>query len=559
MVIGALFALAACSGNGSNGAGGAGASGGGSGTGGASGGGTGGTGGAGGGNAGLPQSMLCEQVAAALCARELACKTIDSAQSANCLAAAKQGCTANIDKLLTAGARTYDGVKGQACVTAITAQKCIEGQNITLTGGVANLPAECAFTNFLPKGTLNTPCSSTSDCTTGFCGAPTGACATCLPFAAVNQGCNFTDKRCDPVAATCVGQGDGGSICQGYIPLNQICTPQVTCDPATGFCPPGNADGGLPDGGSRVCTAKLPDGQVCAGVSSRCQSAYCSSFPDAGSVCGFRPLNSGCTSHASCGPDAYCKGYLGFGFPDGVCTARVMGTGACTNQYADSDSNGDPRDGCKEGSCIGGNCKLPDFMGGVGAECDRQIGNCTEANYCKDFDADQPDGGPSLGQGSCTPRLDQDAGCEFFTYFDLDCKQGFQCNNADVCDELKSAGGACQGSLYCKDLLNCQRTDGGVNGLCTPWQQPGSDCTPLGTTCSNGAMNERVGFCLYDAGLQSTTGPGTCSALQGANAACASNAQCASGRCRRADGGSGSILLGDGGREFGTCVTACLP
>lgn len=564
-LLSAVLVLCACSGT-TGGVGGGGAGTGGSGVGGGTGGaagggsgGNGGSGGAGGGNAGLPQSMLCDQFAAAVCARELTCKYIDPAQSTQCLAVAKNNCTANVDKLLTAGARTYDGVKGQACITAITATRCIYGQSVSSTGTLFNLPTECSLLNFAPKGTLNTPCTSTSDCVQGYCGAATGDCAKCLPFVGVNAACNFTDKRCDPDAGVCTSAGDGGQQCNPYIAVGNLCNATVTCDPKTGFCPTGNNDAGLADGGARNCSPKLADGQPCNFTSSRCQSAYCGFFADAGSICGYRPLGAGCTSHGSCGPNNYCKGYLGFPAVDGVCTARVAAGGACTNQYADTDLNGDPRDGCLTGSCLGGTCKAADFTAAANAECDRQIGNCTEDLYCKDFDAPQADGGASLNQGTCVPRLDADAGCDYGTYFDLDCKSGSQCDNDNFCNVLKSPGGACQGTFYCKDLLTCQR-DAGPNGACIPWQAPGSDCTPIGTTCASGSSNERTGFCLYDGGLAATTGVGACSALLGANAACNSNTQCVSGRCRRPDGGVGGFLPNDGGvRELGACVTACLP
>ena len=525
----------------------------------------GGGGGAGdGGGGGLLQSQLCDKFAQAVCNREATCKFIDSAQSTQCLAAAKLGCGVNVDKFITAGARTWDATKAQACLTAITATRCVFGQGITSTGAVFSLPDECSLTNFPAAGKLNTPCATVSDCTQGFCGAPPGGCATCTAYMPTGAVCNFADKRCDPDAGACDLLSDAGRQCNAYVPVGQLCTAtSVTCDPRTGFCPPGNSDAGLPDGGARNCTAKLADGQLCNFVGSRCQSGICVTFPDAGTTCGFRAVGAGCTSHSSCGPSNYCKGYLNNfpGVTEGVCTVRVVAAGACTNQFNDNDpATGEPRDGCAAGSCIGGKCKAADYSGAVSSECDRLIGNCAEDFYCKDYDADQPDGGSSLNIGTCTARLDQDAGCDFSAYIDTDCKQAFTCNNDNVCDALKSAGGQCQANYYCKDLLGCPRDAGAASfGACTPWQQPGADCSLTGTICSNSSMNERVGFCAYDAGLTGFNGPGLCSAALAANATCNANGQCASGRCRRADGGVGGIGFTDGGREFGSCVAPCLP
>jgi len=344
-----------------------------------------------------------------------------------------------------------------------------------------------------PAATLGAKCADSADCTAGFCFGRTRECSTCRAYGAPGQPCTLVDQLCDPATAWCAE------------PL---------------------------DGGARTCAAKLTDGTACGG-NGQCATGWCnwlSNAPDAGTdTCGHLPVGAPCGDAEGCVADAYCAGYWfdGTTTTPGVCTVRIAVGQPCANHPED--------DGCAAGAtCLEGVCTAqPDYDLDAGAECE-DLGDCAEPFFCKGYDDLQPDGGPSLRSGVCTPRLAPGAPCDFTTYVDTDCEQSATCGNNYDCVARGDAGSQCEASWECLDFLACP-----LSGRCEPFRTVGASCS-TGARCADGA---RDGLCERDGGV------GTCVAKYGDGVACSPLAlnQCASDRCFAEDGGAP------------VCQAACLP
>ena len=433
---------------------------------------------------GFTETGYCNALAQARCDRELDCEYLDLEQYPTCLQRLAADCRADFFRV-DAGMAAFDLAAAPACVASVRGLRCPEGP---LTS-----PSACAFhTVFTPAAPNGNPCVDSLDCTSGFCFGLSTECRTCRAFTATSQPCSTTDKRCDP---------------------------------ASHFCPSAGAP--------RTCTALLSDGAPC-GASSECASAWCnwsSHVPDAGpDRCGRQPLGAPCGDPDDCVPGAFCQGYWfdGTSITPGTCVTRIAAGQPCANHLDD--------DGCAPPTlCLGGTCRaVAPYSLDAGAECE-SLSQCAEDSFCKGLEALQPDGGRSLREGTCTPRLGVNAGCDYGTYVDTDCAAGTTCGAADTCVPRGSADAGCAARYECRDFLHCPAT----TGRCAPFAATGQPCDVGRSVCASGWC----GALAPDAGA-------TCNdpLLEGASCDPMAQGACASSRCFAADAGPSPA-----------CQAACYP
>lgn len=436
-------------------------------------------------DAGLDAGAMdfCSRQAERRCARELACGTMEPGRGAFCFERLRVACEAELGRV-RAGAASFDVDAGADCLTSIPTLRCIEGP--------LELPFSCAPGALLrPASRAGGPCADSLDCVEGFCSGASLQCRACVGWISDGGACSLPNRRCDPTLGFCLEPDDGGTA---------------------------------------ACAPLRPVGAPCA-VHAECTGQRCnfnSLLPDAGpDVCGTQPPGSPCADPADCAVGAWCEGFFfdGTTTRPGVCLLRAPVGEACRD--------GQEEDGCVAGAtCLGGVC-VPEPRGSlaVGAECDG-LRQCDESLYCRELSALQPDGGPGLRKGTCTPRLGAGAGCGFTTYVDTDCGPGLTCGAGDTCVARGPIGGTCAAGYECQAFLACPA----ATSRCEVYQSAGAACGPR-SRCVDGVIDAP---CVA----------ASCRSLLGAGASCSVVSQpapCASGRCASTDGGPTE------------CLAACLP
>jgi PKD repeat protein len=454
---------------------------------------------------------------------------------------------------------------GTACRTSCTLDtECAGGATCEL--------GRCVGAN--PNGT---PCSSDSQCGSGFCSD--GFCCnarcgeTCRSCAVPNQegSCILSPNGTDP----------GGDCAGDQLACDGACNGNGACIEATGAC------------GTAACLGDSLIAPACS--SGACSTAPTSCFPYTcnGSTLACRTT---CTSNLDCAEGARCNG--------GRCVGYVPIGGACSSDV--DCASGVCADGlCCDGPC-GGSCEACDLAGYEGRctfvppgtdpdnECPGAVpcgGNCDGGGACTTVPQ-----GVTCGQESCgidaieSPICDGYGTCSIAsqscglyacdpsraTCFNT-CTTNAECSEFAACDNgmcrgLLPVGRGCTagsqcGSGYCVDGVCCDSACTGSCescgitgslGRCTFWpggQDPEDECFGTGScggTCNGGGAcnfpnlgtscgaNLCVGTVLTSAGCD---GIGSCigvttdcapwDCIDGAcNSSCTSDSDCAEGaRC----------------------------
>lgn len=404
-------------------------------------------GGSGGGAAPLvtPQAY-CATFSHAVCDAEQRCGTLDVAQRALCLAARTQQCDVDLRKL-DAGSWTFDDV---------VAKRCLDAQVFQADAGACVSAQFCE--PWVPAGRLGAPCNFVECTADTYCRANAlGVCRRCQPLHALGEPC------------------DAFNSCGG----NSFCP---FTDPA--------------DGGVRRCEARVAAGGQCqtsfeCGVGQPCVQPF-----DGGVArCSTPVVGSPCRYDQQCSSGQFCKDSLtdfqGQLVRPGSCAAKIALGQPCTNQQED--------DGCLQGTCLGGTCRVVAFSQAIGAECDSNQ-DCVPQAYCADRATSFEDGGVQARRGTCRARRGADAGCDETIFDSESCVAGLSCQGR-FCQPLGRAGAmcppACQSLLVCSttcvvppargaacDLavaacapgLACVRAPGAMTGVCGDRFAPGTPC-----------------------------------------------------------------------------------
>lgn len=418
----------------------------------ASAGGTGGStaGGAAGGSVAplITPSAYCAAYTTAQCDAEQRCGSLAAAQRASCLATRNLQCAAELTKL-DAGAWRFDDV---------VAKRCLDGFAAQADAGYCSTVTFCD--PWRPAGGVGAPCSFL-ECTEGtYCQPNTLGCRTCQPLKRPGEACDMFNS---------CGFG-------AFCPFTQ---------PAD-------------DAGVRRCVPRIAEGAPCQTAFECVDGGFCVTPFDGGVArCSVPSPGVPCHFPEHCGSGRYCKDavidYQGLLVNAGTCQPRIALGQACTNQQED--------DGCIEGTCLSGQCRVVRFTQPIGAECDENE-NCVGGAYCAERANAFPDGGTRARRGTCRARLGVDAGCSD-TIFDFEpCQTGLSCSR-EFCQPLGREGdqclAGCQSELVCGvtcvaraqrgqpcDVmiagcsleLACVRAPGATTGVC-------GDRFALGTECRN--------------------------------------------------------------------------
>lgn len=403
-------------------------------------------GGAAGGAPLVTPEAYCATFSQAACDAEQRCGTLDVAQRALCLASRAQQCDADLRKL-DAGSWTFDDV---------AAKRCLDAQVFQADAGACVGVQYCE--PWVPAGRVGAPCNFL-ECTNGTYCRPNAVrtCRTCQPLHVLGEPCDSFNS--------CGGNS--------YCPFT---------DPA--------------DGGVRRCLPRGTPGSDCqtsfdCGVGAACVQPFDGGVPR----CVTPVVGSPCRYDQQCASGQFCKDALtdfqGQLVRVGACAAKIAVGQPCTNQQEN--------DGCLEGTCLGGTCRVVAFSQAIGAECDSNQ-DCVPQAYCAGRATSFEDGGTQVRRGTCRARRGADAGCDE-DIFDIDaCVAGLTCQGR-FCQPLGRAGAtcppACQSLLTCSttclvppargaacDLslvacapgLACVRAPGAMTGVCGDRFAPGTPC-----------------------------------------------------------------------------------
>ena len=214
-----------------------------------------------------------------------------------------------------------------------------------------------------PQRTAGQSCVSTGECTQGlYCRKDSGCPGICTPFAKVGESCAGA-AQCDPkllcdssgptLTDVCQAQPKVGDPCKAAgscgstenCPADpSICSnPNLWCDPASGTCKPGVADGAMCGPAGSTATA---DSIACA------SNLWCDQvFLDKPGICRVASGMGGPCSDVGCALGLHCAGYvaLGAGATLGKCVGLSSAGGPCNSS---SDCQGGAY--CGNGTCGGG-------------------------------------------------------------------------------------------------------------------------------------------------------------------------------------------------------------
>ncbi len=314
----------------------------------------------------------CAALADAYVAEYTRCGLIGSAGATELRAAFLSGCdTSEIEASVTAGRSTWDAASA-ACCLAHSAMDT----SCFLNPGAG--PAECDFL----QGTVANggTCSSSVDCTNGYCHFSDTCAGTCTAYATTGTECDLGDVVCAPDATcdnrthVCTTQtGTAGSACSDT--AHTGCEPTLTC-----LDPDGDGNG--------TCTELPSRGERCDENTIVCDfnSGICDyDFATMTGICApaFAIGSMRCIIDAQCAGDAYCRGASFGTMTYGTCTARATRGQSCATDKCvdglvcrpdrtcgDQPALGDactPASGCDGARCSGGGTCIA--LLGAGEHC----------------------------------------------------------------------------------------------------------------------------------------------------------------------------------------------
>ena len=400
-----------------------------------------------------------------------------------------------------AGRISYDGVKAQICLGAITALG-VCAKNIgcqPADAGSGTLPPECA-TMLVGNVGAQGVCFADVECQSGlYCAFGHGQCpGHCSAKVAANQPCDATVECID--SAACGSLPDGGNGCLVNLPptatggncANSSCLATDYCD-ANSTCQPDVAAGGSCGGASgAVC---LPTDE-CQGAS----ATTCKSCPTAVDA----PCQQTVTSGDNCPAGTFCQATISGPNPAvGSCAELLDGgslcaldldctpplvclgseapgmTGSCGAPYPDGHACQSQKE-CNSGSCLSAHCLGTGAS--AGAPCDpNSFTGCAAPLWCN-----SPDGGAA----SCAAPVGQGQSCAQAT-----------CQTSLVCLQTPADGGPlteCGAPLASGQP--CGQDSDCSSGYCAP---SSSTCAALiadGTLCDQDSHCQSghctLGYCL---------------------------------------------------------------
>lgn len=410
----------------------------------------------------------CRQVVPALCDRQIACGVGVSAMRADCIAVQQAACE-NAMRPAIGGVMRFDVVAGSRCIATAGTTPCGPFVQVYV---LSFFPTGCGPSD-LQTGVADAGERCVSGgrftCRGGFCPDDDGlGCTTCRPYLALGSACDVDDpnSRCEP-DARCVQGGAG-----------------ATCEP------------------------RLPDGASC-GFTTDCLTRACLASLDGGSglKCGVRSDGQGCTAHAHCPAQSYCRGSNGSS--PGVCSPK-----AATGQSCVATRPAAAPCASSSEACLGGSCRVaPVWSAPTGSPC-TENSHCSSDAYCAVLGA--------AVEGQCTPRLDAGSPCVVDTIvFNKVCQAGMTCavtrpDGGATCAELRGPGDPYGWSqpLYLR---------------CRPYLDPLSSTQAcarlpqLGQSCSGSFAQCREGVCAIGLGASTCVNPGPVGAPCFEDQACASN------------------------------------
>ena len=314
-------------------------------------------------------------------------------------------------------------------------------------------------------------CLAAADCLSGFCAD--GVCC--------NTACNTTCQACTTAKKGSGADGTCGSIAAGSDPDSE-CGGAASCNGAGGC-------------------ALFANGTACA-VNAECASGFC-----VDGVCCNTACNATCqactVAKKGSGTDGSCASIVSGNDPDSECAGAQVcnGSGACKVPNGEACSVATD---CLSGYCVDGVC-------------------CTTActGTCQACSAVKKGSGADGTCGNIAVSTDPDS----------ECFGAIACNGAGAC-ALLATGSACAvnaecASTYCVDGYCCNSA---CNSLCQACSAVKKNSGANGTCGNIAASTDPDSECP---GATLCSGAATCS-LFANGAACALDAECASGSC--ADG-----------------------
>ncbi len=327
----------------------------------------------------IPLDELCQEIAAADCARLSACGTLPApfdlvtcpVQQEASLCSPVQ---AALQNAVSAGSLDYFELAARDCRAAIAALPCEVGMRHDLLA-----PAACRAM-VSAQGEQGDACHLGFDCADGFYCDNGAACpGRCAPLKSNNQPCTFGERcedalYCDVTAMRCLARTDLGGTC-GLALSGSSCVDGTFCDqsnPATPVCARAR-------GRNEGCNsdAECASGGLC--LANRCSTGQ---------------ESDACVEGYHCDPDLVCVSGAcrGFGILDDACTPSGV---PCAAGLTCTSTQGATR--CRPDAPLGAVC---------GADTGCLLGRCVDGRCAEAV----PDGGVCTDADACLPNRSCEAG-----------------------------------------------------------------------------------------------------------------------------------------------------
>jgi hypothetical protein len=435
----------------------------------------------------------CDELAVAVCKREVECGFVSSLASCVARRTAPGGASSYERCLGTLPYRkefTFNREAGQKCLSQIPAATCSE---VSIFDSFYSPVCFNLGTPYLAQGQ---ECFDSTQCIgENYCPFIIGPVCpnTCTPRLAIGQTLTAEYQECVTTAyldtsLICRARAGVGEAC-GPAKRGNACKGNASCQQGKCVARPVGADR-TPVGGACMVDPKTMADNCVAG--SNCKDSKCTARGDVGASCADRYdckydllcTNSKCVARGavgqacdtdSCDTGLFCvnakcsaRGAVG-----DACTASSCGGGLfCIN--AKCSAKGAEGDACQGFSCASG-------LTCLGNKCVQRLdvgATCTDGYNCKN--------GLFCFEGKCAAPAGVGAACR---EKDINCEKGLFCDENSKCAAPRAEGQPCQKSYpdQCQSNLLCARplAAGGQAGplTCLKPQPQGASCAPYGDAC----------------------------------------------------------------------------